>query len=176
MSSRTSATWRTEIAAVGSSISTSLALESLVRAMATAWRWPPDIFFTRSRGRVSDLSSLKSCGGALDHGFLIENPEGPDTLVDFTAEKNILRGGQVVGKRQVLIDDFNALGARFYGLVEMADLAIDDDLAIGWRKISGDELDHGGFARAIVAHEAHDFTGIKRKTDIRQRMDRAKAF
>src|SRR5882757_7931253 len=57
MSSSTSATWRTEMAAVGSSIRTSLALESRVRAMATAWRWPPDIFLTRSRGRVSDFSS-----------------------------------------------------------------------------------------------------------------------
>ena len=55
----TSATWRTEIAAVGSSISTILALDSMVRAIATACRWPPDICLTRSRGRVSDFSSLK---------------------------------------------------------------------------------------------------------------------
>ena len=34
--------------------------QSLVRAMATAWRCPPDIFLTRSRGRVSDFSSWNS--------------------------------------------------------------------------------------------------------------------
>ena len=39
----TSATWRTEMAAVGSSISTILASDSIVRAIATACRWPPDI-------------------------------------------------------------------------------------------------------------------------------------
>src|SRR5690606_17297540 len=38
----TSATCRTEIAAVGSSMSTIRASESMVRAMATACRWPPD--------------------------------------------------------------------------------------------------------------------------------------
>ena len=32
---------------------------SIVRAIATAWRWPPDICLTRSRGRVSDFSSRK---------------------------------------------------------------------------------------------------------------------
>ena len=59
MRSRTSATWRTEIAAVGSSISTILGSLRRVRAIATAWRWPPDICRTTSRGRVSDLSSAK---------------------------------------------------------------------------------------------------------------------
>ena len=44
---------------------TRLSNAKLVRAMATAWRWPPDIFFTRSRGRVSDLSSLKSSAARL---------------------------------------------------------------------------------------------------------------
>src|SRR6516165_2894472 len=56
----TCSTWRTEIAAVGSSIITSLALESRVRAIATAWRWPPDICLTRSCGRVSERSSPNS--------------------------------------------------------------------------------------------------------------------
>ena len=57
---RTSATCRTLMAAVGSSIRTSLGSESRVRAIATAWRCPPDIRRTRSRGRVSDLSSANS--------------------------------------------------------------------------------------------------------------------
>src|SRR5208337_2843128 len=48
--SRTSATCLTEIAAVGSSISTMRACERRVRAMATACRCPPDICRTRSRG------------------------------------------------------------------------------------------------------------------------------
>ena len=68
------------------------------------------------------------------------------------------------------------MNVHFDGLVEMADLAIDDNFALGWRKIAGDELDHGGFAGAVVAHEAHDFAGIEGKTDIRQRVNRAKAL
>src|SRR5690606_38235770 len=43
---RTSATWRTEMAAVGSSIRMSLASDRRVRAMATACRCPPDIWRT----------------------------------------------------------------------------------------------------------------------------------
>ena len=39
---------------------TIFALLSMVRAMATAWRCPPDICLIRSRGRVSDLSSANS--------------------------------------------------------------------------------------------------------------------
>ena len=56
----TSATWRTLMAAVGSSISTIFGSDSRVRAIATAWRWPPDMRRTRSRGRVSDFSSANS--------------------------------------------------------------------------------------------------------------------
>jgi hypothetical protein len=56
----TSATWRTLIAAVGSSISTIFGSDRRVRAIATAWRWPPDMRRTRSRGRVSDFSSANS--------------------------------------------------------------------------------------------------------------------
>ena len=48
------------MAAVGSSISTIFGSESRVRAIATAWRWPPDMRRTRSRGRVSDFSSANS--------------------------------------------------------------------------------------------------------------------
>ena len=60
ISASTWVTWRTLIAAVGSSISTIRASASRVRAIATAWRWPPDIIRTTSRGRVSDCSSAKS--------------------------------------------------------------------------------------------------------------------
>ena len=116
------------MAAVGSSISTSLALDSRVRAIATAWRWPPDIFRTRSRGRVSDLSSANSSAGAVDHRLLVEHAERPEALLDLAAEKHVLRGGQIVGERQILVDDLDALGARLDRLVEMADLAVDERL------------------------------------------------
>ena len=65
--SSTSATWRTEIAAVGSSISTILALDSRVRAIATAWRWPPDMLpheIARPRLRLQLAEEL---AGALVH-------------------------------------------------------------------------------------------------------------
>ena len=42
------------------------AIDSRVRAIATAWRWPPDMRRTRSRGRVSDFSSANSSAARLN--------------------------------------------------------------------------------------------------------------
>ena len=112
MRSRTSATWRTEIAAVGSSMSTMRGSERRVRAMATACRWPPDIRRTRSRGRVSDLSVRKSSprGGSWRRG------RGPGTgrprRVSLAAEEDVRGGRQVVAEREVLVDDLDARRAR----------------------------------------------------------------
>ena len=105
----TSATWRTEMAAVGSSISTIFASESMVRAMATAWRWPPDICLTRSRGRVSDFRFLEEFAGALVHRGVVENAEGTEAAAEFAAEEHVAGGGQVSAQRQVLVDDLDAV-------------------------------------------------------------------
>ena len=88
--SSTSATWRTLMAAVGSSISTILALDSRVRAMATAWRWPPDICLTRSRGRVSDFSSSNSSPARSYHRLVVEEPNGPKPLLQLAAQEDVL--------------------------------------------------------------------------------------
>ena len=80
--------------------------------MATAWRWPPDIFRTRSRGRVSDLSSSNSSAERSIIACLSRIPNGQTALLHFAAEKDVLRGRQVVGERQVLVDDLDPLGAR----------------------------------------------------------------
>ena len=75
---------------------------------------------------------------AVDHRLLVEHAERPEALLDLAAEKDVLRGGQIVGQRQVLIDDLDPLGARLDRLVEVADLAVDGDLALARREIAGD--------------------------------------
>ena len=115
----TSATWRTLIAAVGSSISTIFGSESRVRAMATAWRWPPDICLTRSRGRVSDFSSLKSSPARRYMRGIVEDAHRPDALAQLAAEEDIGGRRQIVAEREVLIDDLDAVLARFDRAMEM---------------------------------------------------------
>ena len=119
------------------------------------------------------LELAEEFAGAVDHRLLVENLEGPDALLDLAAEKDVLGGGQIVGECQVLIDDLDALHAGLDRLVEVADLPFDRYLAFAWRKIPGNELDHGGLAGAIVAHEAHDFAWLDREADVAQRPDRA---
>ncbi len=75
-----------------------------------------------------------------------------------------------------LIHNLNSLGAGLDRLVKVADLSLDQDFAASGREISGDKLDHGGFARAIVAHEAHNLAWLDRKADIIQRVNGAKAL
>ena len=46
-----------------------------MRAIATACRCPPDICLTRSRGRVSDFSSLNSVAGTRVHARVVDDRE-----------------------------------------------------------------------------------------------------
>ena len=170
----TSATWRTEIAAVGSSISTILASESRVRAMATAWRWPPDICLTRSRGRVSDFSSAKISPARRYMRGVVEHAERAEAAAQFAAEEDIRGGRQIVAERQVLIDDLDAVPARL-------DRAVQDDarlpsicsVPLARAEIAGDHLDQRRLAGAVVAHQADDFAGLERERDVVDRLDGA---
>jgi hypothetical protein len=72
---------------------------------------------------------------AVDHRLLVEHAKGPEAFLDLATQKHVLRRGQIVGERQVLIDDLDALGPRIDRLVESAHLAFDGDLALGRRKL-----------------------------------------
>ena len=108
----TSATWRTEIAAVGSSISTIFGLDSRVRAIATAWRWPPDMcahHIARPRLRLQLGEQL---GGAPAHGLEVEHAQRPDPARELASHEDVDGGGQVVAQGQILIDDLDPAPAR----------------------------------------------------------------
>ena len=128
------------MAAVGSSISTSLAFESRVRAMATAWRWPPDILRDEIARPGFRFELLKQLRRTVDHRLLVEDADGPKALFDFAAEKYVLGGGQIVRQRQVLIHDFDTLGARLDRLVEVADFCPPRRFPLPRREISGHGL------------------------------------
>src|SRR6266566_2067170 len=60
--------------------------------------------------------------------------------------------------------------------MEMADLAIDENFPLRWWKIPGNQLDQGGLAGTIVAHQPHDLAGLDRPTDGVYRVDSAKTL
>ena len=95
MRSSTSATCRTLMAAVGSSISTIFGSESRVRAIATACRWPPDICLTRSRGRVSDFSSAKSSPARAYIAERSRKRNGPIRRVSSRPRKTLSAAGRL---------------------------------------------------------------------------------
>ena len=106
----TSATWRTLIAAVGSSISTILASDSRVRAIATAWRWPPDIC---RPGRAAGSPTSARRTARRRARYMAPCSRGSRTarsrLPELAPEKDVRRRRQVVAERQVLIDDLDAV-------------------------------------------------------------------
>ena len=126
-----------------------LGSERRVRAIATAWRWPPDMLRTRSRGRVSDLSSANS-SAALAYMRVSRKRNGPRRS-ELAAEEDVGRGGEIVAEREVLVDDLDALLARLHRLVEMQRLAVDHDFAGRRREVAGDDLHDRRFAGAVAS-------------------------
>jgi hypothetical protein len=58
----------------------------------------------------------------------------------------------------------------------MACLAINDNSALGRWEVSSNQLHHGRFAGAIVAHQPDHFPRIDRKADVGQCPDGTKAL
>ena len=98
-----------------------------MRAIATAWRCPPDICRTRWRGRVSDFSSANSSPARLFIAAWSSQRIGPNAALDLAAEKDIGRRGQIVAEGEILIDDLDAFLARLDRPVEMDRLAVEHD-------------------------------------------------
>ena len=90
ISASTCATWRTLIAAVGSSISTMLGSASRVRAIATAWRWPPDIVLHQVARPGLRLQLGEELAGARAIAAVVEEAERPDPPLQLAAEEDVV--------------------------------------------------------------------------------------
>ena len=108
--------------------------------------------------------------GALVHAAIVEQAEAAGL---FAAEEDIGGGRQIVGERQVLVDDLDALGARVLGAVQLGIDARDPDAALARMEIAGDDLDQRRLAGAVVAHQAHTSPAFSVKRHAGQRMDGA---
>src|SRR5829696_1061088 len=76
------------------------------------------------------------------HPTEVKNAKGADPLLNFPSQENIGRRGKVVAKRQVLMNDLDAVIARLDRLVEYEIDPVHSHGAMRRPKIAGDNLDH----------------------------------
>ena len=84
---------------------------------------------------------------------------GPTPLRDLAAEEDVGRRGQIVAERQILVDDLDAVPARFDRPVQHELLAVHAHRAVARAEIAGDHLDQRRLAGAVVAHQADHLAG-----------------
>ncbi len=92
---------------------TTLASKAVARAMATAWRWPPESSSTRWATLLTWMCSLSRCSIARARLALWSTSvNGPIAPRQLAAEEDVLVDAQVAGQREVLVDHLDAQAAR----------------------------------------------------------------
>jgi len=151
-----------------------LGIRQRVRAMATAWRWPPDIWRTRCVAASRNFSSANNSAGAFVHGAWLSQLIGPTRCL-IPARGRHWRPPTDYCTGEVLIDDLDALLARLDGAVEM-DVFLSSTIS---------PEDGGKFplspSRAWTCpphyrHQPDDLAASDGKIDVAQRRDRAEKF
>jgi hypothetical protein len=75
--------------------------------------------------------------------------------VHFAPEKHVLDDVEVVGEREVLVDDLDSELGGILRPVDRDRLAVEEDLTVVDRVDPGDAFDQRGLAGAVVADERH---------------------
>ena len=174
--SSTSATCRTLIAAVGSSISTIFASRQARpgdrHGLALAARHRLDEI-ARARLRLQFVEELRR---TRVHRGVVEDAQRAKAPLHLAPEEHIRRRGEIVAQGEILIDDLDSLRPRIDGLVEVLHVPAHPDLAFGGRKIARDHLDERRFAGAIVPHEADNLALFQSHVDALQGLDRSEVL
>jgi len=89
-------------------------------------------------------------------------------------DKDIVRDGEELLDVQLLVDARDARRSRFVRVVEGLQLAFDIDLALIRLVHAGEHLDQGRFARAVLADQAQDLSGLDRQLHLVERLDSGK--
>jgi hypothetical protein len=130
---------------------TTFASNAVARAMATAWRWPPD-------------------SSSIDDG------EATQFAAGLAAQIDVLVNRHVPGEREILIDHLDPHIAGIARTSKMDRLAVEDEGALARRIEAGENFHEGRFAGAIVADNAQDLATIDMKFHIAKRGDGAEIF
>ena len=177
--SRTPADSWTPSAAVGSSRSRRRRPQKAALAMATAWRWPPDI--------VSTVGAQvgKACRQAADGGpcFGLHVALAQDAQAAERSAAHELAPEEEVGGEVEALDEREVLVGRLHARV--ARLGRRGELVARARQVDGPRhaaarrrrcIPRASTARAVVAHEAHDLAVPEREAHVDERVDRAVAL
>jgi hypothetical protein len=124
----------------------------MARAMATAWRSPPE------------SEPIGVVGGMVLEG------RPPAQLA---AEEQVARDRQLRDEGGVLVDGLDPVRDRVEARAHPHRPSLDEDLAAGVGHRPREHLDEGGLARPVVAQEADDLAPPDGEVDPPQRMDAA---
>ncbi len=95
---------------------------------------------------------------------------GPQAAAELKIDRDVLENTEIWKERQVLEDDLNAQRLRLVRAEARMGNALDRDRSTGiGRMYTDDDLDEGGFARAVLADEAMDLAASQRPIDSVQR-------
>ncbi len=94
----------------------------------------------------------------------------------FAAQNHVLGDGQRLDQHEVLKDHPDAELDGVGGVVQFDDLPVDHDLAGGGRLSAVDDLDQGGFARAVLAAQRVDAAPLDFHRDAVVGQHQRKAF
>ena len=85
----------------------------------------------------------------------------PARVTQLAAEEQVLRGVEVVGQRQRLVDRLDAVAACVAGRADLDLLAVDEDLAAVGVVGAGEHLDQRRLAGAVVAEQADHLARVE---------------
>ena len=180
MRSRTCAVWLTPSAAVGSSRISSLASQSVARATATAWRWPPESEPTRSRRLSIVVTAGRACA----------RPRAPPSRARRApaSRRAPSRACRAPGRGRGSRRCRGCRTARGPGRRSRSRGGWRRS-ACGWRPRgprsgsaavgrlrAGDGLDQRRLAGAVVAHEGDDLARVDLEVHVDERLDGSEAL
>src|SRR6266850_4237100 len=125
-----------------------------------------------ARARLGSQLGEDLSGPAIHRG-IVENFERADAFADFAAEENIGSCAEIVAEREILMHDLDTMPAGFDRPVHGQILAFHLHRPMRGAKISGDDLDEGGLAGPVVAHQSDDLARLKRQRNVVEGMNGA---
>jgi hypothetical protein len=103
-------------------------------------------------------SRVRAIECASRHRLVVKEEERTKLALKLASEENVCRSRQIVGEREILVDDLDAHGARIDRPMEMHGVAFEAKISMARRKVSGDDLNERRLACAVVAHQADHLT------------------
>ena len=144
-------------------------------ATATACRCPPDRPATVWRTDLSVVTERLSSVSREDRSMLDSSSTTPASN-PLPAQEHVGHDVEVVGEREILVDDLDAEPGGVAGAVDVDRLALVAHLALVERVDADDALDQRRLAGTVVADQSHDLTATNLEIDPVERLDGAEGL